>query len=333
MPDTVLVTGATGFVGNHLIARLIKDGYTVRCLVRDKEKAEELKQRYSVELVYGDVTDRQSLKGISKGVSYVFHLAAVGHVSAISEESYRLFTGTNEGGTMNMIKEFRNSDSLRKFVHFSSTAAMGPIGLPVLNECSRPNPVTPYQKSKYRSEKIVLAAAERIGFPAVIVRPCMIYGPGGTGEFYKFCRLMKKGFFPKVGLGENLTPLVYVEDVVSGAVLAALNGKSKEAYILASEKSIPMDEMRNLIMKSIGTKAPYLFVPSPVALLGAKLLEWACSICGKEPIATYRNIKSTVTDRTFDITKAQTELDYRVKKNFEEGIAETIQWYKTQGLI
>ncbi|MCR1919991.1 NAD(P)-dependent oxidoreductase [Frisingicoccus caecimuris] len=330
----VLVTGATGFVGGHLVPELLKRNFKVICLVRNMEKGKVLKKKYGeINLIQGDVTKPETLKGISENIDYVIHLAAMGHVSAVTEESFKQFVDINEIGTKNLIKEFLSSKQLKKFIHFSSTAAMGPALSPVLDEQSLPNPKTPYQRSKYRSEQIVIKAFKEHQFPGLIVRPCMIYGPGGYGEFHKFCRLMKKGVFPKVGLGKNLTPLVYVKDVVSATILALGNGHPGESYIIASEQSIPMDELRKDIVNAIGTKSPYFFVPSFLALFGAKVIETLFPILGKEPIVTYANIKSTIVDRTFDINKAKSELEYEPSYSFEEGIEKTIRWYKSQGRI
>lgn len=329
----ILVTGGTGFVGMHLIPRLLKKNFEVVCLVRSKEKADILKKAYPVETVIGDTTDSSSLKNISDNIDYVIHLAAMGHVSAVTEEAFRAFVNVNEKGTENLINEFLTSTQLKKFIHFSSTAAMGPIGTPILDETSIPNPKTPYQKSKYRSEQIVTNSFKNKRFPGVIIRPCMIYGPGGYGEFHKFCRLMKRGIFPKVGLGKNLTPLVFVEDVVSAAVLALDNGRNGETYIIASETSIPMDKMRKYIMKSIGKSAPYIYIPGFAALAGAAFIEKVSALLGKEPIVTYRNIKSTIVDRTFNIDKSKRELGYLPECQFKDGIKKTIDWYKSQNRI
>lgn len=327
----VLVTGATGFVGQTLVPELINRGYSVVCLVRNMDKGKALFGD-TVSLVQGDTTDPLSLKSIPEDINYVIHLAAVGHISAVTDESFALFVGVNETGTQNLINELKTRKELIKFIHFSSTAAMGPIGTPIQNESSIPNPTTPYQKSKNRSEKIVREASSN-GFPGVILRPCMIYGVGGYGEFYKFCKLMKKGFFPKVGLGKNLTPLVNVKDVVNAAILAMDNGIIGETYIIASADSIPMDELRNLIISNIGKWSPYIFVPSFLALFGAKLIETVSPLFGKEPIVTTTNIRSTILDRTFDISKAESELGYKPRISFKDGIRETVLWYKANGKI
>lgn len=330
----VLVTGGTGFIGTHLVRELIKEGHETAVLVKSKEKGEGLKQRLPVTVIYGDVTKMEEMDRLDEeAYDVVFHLAAVGHVSAASEESYEWFRKINEAGTENLISAFKKSQRLKKFIHFSSTAAMGFLEKSVLNELSVPNPLTPYQKSKFRSEQLPIKAWKESGFPAFVLRPCMVYGPGGYGEFYKFCRLMKKGLFPRVGRKRNLTPLVYVGDVVTASIRSMDAGKPGETYIIASKTSIEMDDLHGLIMKEIGSKSPYLYIPSRLALLGAGGLEAIAGALKKEPVVTRQNIRSTITDRTFDIQKIQKELGFAPQMSFEEGIHNTILWYKEQGRI
>ena len=328
----VLVTGATGFIGQHLVPKLLHNGYTVTCLIRDREKAEALDYRDSVGFVYGDVTKPESLH-FDIDFDYVIHLAAMGHVSAASEEAYRQFKEINEGGTDNLIKALAVNKSLKRFIHFSSTAAMGPIGVPVLNEDMENNPQTPYQKSKDRSERVSLDAFAENSFPCVIIRPCMVYGPGGEGEFLKFCRLMKKGLFPKVGRGKNLTPMVYVDDVVEATLLALNKSTIGNVYIIASADSYPMDMIRNHVVDCIGVNPPYVYVPLWAAILYSKMLEVFCRVVKKTPIVTSTNIRSSSTNRTFDITKAKSELGYDPKTPLLDGIKATIQWYRQENLL
>lgn len=328
----VLVIGGTGFIGKYLVNRLLTGGYTVFCLVRSQEKAKPLEEQ-GVCCIIGDVTDINSLEKIPVSeIDIIIHLAAMGHVSASSEEAYQQFVSINEHGTNNLLSVFKNSERLKKFIHFSSTAAMGHIGIPILNEQSVPNPVTPYQKSKYRSEVIVEEAFRKEKMPTIIFRPCMVYGPGGYGEFYKFCKLMKKGIFPKVGMGKNLTPLVYVTDVVNAVMHVIDKGVAGETYIVASEQSIELDQMHNFIMDALEVKAPYIYVPAKVALLAAWVLEKMFGLLKKEPIVSLQNMKSTITDRTFDISKIK-GIGYQQETAFEVGIRNTVNWYKSQGRI
>lgn len=197
----VFVTGGAGFIGRYVVRELLEKGYDVTCLVREQTNLKDMPK--GIQFVFGDITKKDTLKGLNEGMDYVVHLAAMGHVSAVSEAAYQQFVSINEEGTRNLIEEFRQSGQLKKFVQFSSTAAMGPIGLPVLDENSKPNPLTPYQKSKYRSECVMREAFEKFSFPSVVVRPCMVYGPGGPGGIPQILPADEKGDFPKSGKREK----------------------------------------------------------------------------------------------------------------------------------
>jgi nucleoside-diphosphate-sugar epimerase len=140
--------------------------------------------------------------------------------------------------------------------------------------------------------------------------------------------LMRKGFFPKVGFGKNLTPLVHVKDVVQGAILSAAKGFPGEVYLIASEHSIELDTMRRLVMDSWGTNSLYPYVPAWLMYSFAWGSEFISKITGRSPIVTRRNIASTVWDREFSIAKARRDLGYKPCVSFADGINETVDWFK-----
>jgi nucleoside-diphosphate-sugar epimerase len=327
----VLVTGAAGFVGNYLVKELLKKKVSVRALVRKNSNIKDMTNN-GVELVYGNITDRDSLQGITENVDVVYHLAAMGHVSAASEEAYRKSYEVNVTGTQNLIEECLKAE-VKRFIHFSSTAAMGLIKQPTIDESAECQPSTPYQRSKYESEQCVNAYFRDKDLPSLILRPCMIYGVGGRGEFLKWCRLIKKGFFPKVGMGENLTPFVHVKDVVQAAVLAADNGQEGETYLVASEQSYSLTLIRNLVAKHLDVKKPYVYVPKWAALAGTYALENAAKWLKFTPVVTSKNIRSISTDRVFSIEKAENQLGYHSLMDLETGIKETVHWYRDQGYL
>ena len=329
MKELVFMTGATGFIGKYIVDRLLAKGYAIRCLIRESSNIDYLKDKPDIQTVVGDITKPETLKGIGDGVSYVLHLAATGHIAAMSEEAFREFVSINEGGTRNLIEAFKGG-GLKKFISFSSTAAMGPVGTDIQSEKSIPNPKTPYQKSKLRSEQVALDAFKE-GFPSLIVRPCMVYGVGGKGAFYTFYRLMTKGRFPRVGKGESLTPMAYVTDVADGAIAAMERGKPGEVYILAGAQSYGIDDIRNTIVKYAGGNPPYVHLPKGLAFFGVSALEKLYTLLGKEPIATLENVKSSAADRTFDISKARSEIGYDPRVGLDEGIKKTVGWYKEMG--
>jgi len=326
-----LVTGATGFVGSYLVQRLEAEGHQCRCLVRSKHRAEAMPTLAHAELIEGDVTEPTSLSGMADGVDYVFHLAAEGHVSAVSEVAYRRFEQVNVQGAQNVVEACAGT-GISKLVHFSSTAAMGLIHAPVVDETTPCQPATSYQRSKRQGETVVLTTARNKDVPVVIIRPCMVIGAGGHGQFRKFVRLMARGLFPKVGRGANLTPVIHVQDVVHGAMLAAERGIPGETYLLVGG-SYPMDEIRQFVVAALGTSPPYPYLPTWLVLAGAWAVETLACTAGRVPIVTRRNIASTVADRVFSIEKAKRQLGFAPQVRLAEAIRETVAWYQTQGIL
>ena len=325
----VLVTGGTGFVGSYLVPELLRHGMTCRLLTRSISSAED---RFPGEIDFfeGDVTQAETLKGVAKGVTHVIHMAAEGHVTAMSDEALRSFVNVNVRGTENLLRAC-SGHGIKRFVHFSSTAAMGRINKAGrIDERDTPQPATPYQQSKLASERAAQETGRQVDIPVVILRPCMIYGPGGKGEFHKFCRLMAKGMFPRVGLGPNLTPLVHVRDVVQSAVLALEKGLPGSVYLVASERSLPMAEMRQLILKHWGGRAIYPYIPLWIMLALAWGFERLGQVTGKAPMVTRRNVFSTVASREFSIDKAKSEIGYQPLVPFDEGIGETVAWFRKE---
>ena len=152
-----LVTGAQGFVGRHLVQALSEAGERVRVLVRGDKPLQSLAGLEGVQVHRGDITDPASLTGVGQGVSRVYHLAAAGHVSAVSAAAHAEFMRVNVEGTKNLLNACARQ-GVERFIHFSSTAAMGLIKKSLVDERDTPRPVTPYQKSKLASEAMALGS-------------------------------------------------------------------------------------------------------------------------------------------------------------------------------
>ncbi len=320
-----LVTGATGFVGSRLVPLLLDAGVEVRALTRSLERAAALPRASEMETVTGDITRAETLDGVAEGCDVVFHMAAEGHVSAVSEEAEARFKLVNVTGTENLVRACADAH-VDRFVHFSSTAAMGLVRKPVVDETDEPQPATPYQRSKHLGEAIALSVGRETDVPVVVLRPCMVYGPGAVGEFGKMARLMRRGMFPKVGAGRNLTPLVHVDDVAAAAVAAAERGVPYDTYLIASDRSPAMDELRGWIMEGWGKRAPYPYVPAWFMRAAALAFEALGHATGRAPLATRRNIDNTVFDRVFSIDKARRDLGWRPAVDLHDGVVATVRW-------
>ncbi len=327
-----LVTGATGFIGRHLVRELLARRQTVRCLVRKSSDVNVL-PRESVQLHTGDVVEPHTLEGAADGVAVVYHLAALGHVGAVTDEAYRRFVEVNVTGTRHLIEECLRA-SIRKFLHASSTAAMGLIPSRTVDESTEPRPVTPYQRSKLQGEREVLRYWQQRQFPAVIARPSMVYGPEGEGsEFLRVARLVRRRRFPIFGRGRKLTPGVYVSDLVAGLILAAEKGRAGEVYILTGRESFEFDRMLDLIARSLGVRRPGPHLPMWFGFAAGWCFEMLSKLTRATPAMTRQNLRSLTADRVFSIDKARRELGYEPLVPLAEGVERTVTWAQEHGLL
>lgn len=324
-----LVTGASGFIGPYLVKRILSEGHFCRCLVRDPRKI-ELGPSDRLEIVKGDVTRPETLQGIADGIDRVLHLATLGHMSNF-KVAPEMFEAVNVAGTRHILQAALEA-GVERVVHCSSVAAMGICEDNPATEESACNPHHPYGKSKLKGEEVVRAFAAR-GLPACILRFSMVYGPGDWRDMLKLTRMAKKGLFPRVGNRPKLTPLIHVQDAVEAVLRAVEKGKSGETYLITNARSEPFDRLREMILEGLGIRRPALFVPEKLALGLATLAESIFTRLGKVPPVSRKNIESTLADRVFSIEKARKELGFMPKVDPEEGIRETVRWYRQKGWV
>ena len=298
--------------------------------MRNNSETDFLKAR-GVELVEGDITRSESLKGIADGIDRVLHMATLGHMSNFSVTE-SMFEAINVHGTRNIMTEALRA-GVERIVHCSTVAAMGICTEVPATEKSVCNPHHPYGRSKLQAEQIVLGMVEDKGLPAVIVRFSMVYGPGDPRDILKLPRLTRKGLFPKVGRRPKLTPLIHVDDAIRGLLLAAEKGATGERYLITNPQSLPFDEIRKILQSALGVTRLPLYVPEWTALAAASLAETIFPIIGKTPPVSRKNIESTLADRVFSIEKAKREIGFKPQVDPVEGLKETVEWYKKQGWV
>lgn len=325
-----LVTGASGFIGPYLVKKLHADSHFCRCLVRDPNKF-QLGASPNLEIIAGDVTRPETLKGIAEHIDCVLHLATLGHMSNFTVPP-EMFLSVNVKGTENIMREALAS-GVKRIVHCSSVAAMGICTDNPATEKSRCFPHHPYGKSKLKAEELVRSLVKNRQLPACIVRFSMVYGPGDWRDMLKLTRLAQKGLFPKIGNRPKLTPLVHVDDAVQGILLAAENGTPGETYLITNAQSEPFDRIRLILQEALGIRRFPLYAPEWMALAMASLIEKTFTMIGKTPPVARKNIESTIADRVFSIEKAQKELGFAPRMDPETGIKETVRWYLQNGWV
>lgn len=307
-----LVTGATGFIGAHLVHRLLAAGANVRALVRPRWRGASLPfPPDRVDLVWGDVTDAASVYRAVHGVDTVFHLAA--HASAWAR-SPSVFDTVNRGGTA-LVCDAALRHGIRRVVHVSTELAADSVPL-----------LTPYQVSKRAAEAVVQGIAAR-GGDAVIVRPTRVFGPGAMTEANALTRLIdlhRRGLFRfRVADGGVRANYVYVDDVARGIVQAACRGRSGATYYLGGA-NYSVGEFLELIDRATQRRRIVVVLPVPAALAVATLSEWGAHL-GVPPVVTRAWLRLFLGDRPISSHRAEQELDYR-PGSVVEAIETTVRW-------
>ena len=329
------MTGATGFLGRHVVAAAKAAGWIVRVLARPTSNLGPIAGLYD-EVHTGDITDALSLRGSCEGVTAVVHCAcAVASTFDAGRAAESAFMAVNAEGTANLADEVMKVPGLR-FVQVSSTAAMGAPQTTVVGPDSPCNPKTPYQRSKRAAEELLLERASR-GLNVVIVRTCVIAGPGKErSELLKMFKLVKAGLFPF--LGNNLEvqkPLIDVDDVVQALLLATERGTPGGIYLVTSGARHTMREILEVAQSLTGGPRTHLPIPVAAARLAAKafakagrfLPDWNVPI-------TDERIDLFLADRQIDISRAERELGYAPKhQSVEEMLGATYRYYRQRGMI
>jgi dihydroflavonol-4-reductase len=323
-----LVTGANGFVGSHLVERLLSRDYRVISLVRKTSNLRWL-SGLKVEYVYADISEKDSLKNVSKDVDFVFHVA--GLTKAKSKEEY---FRANYQGTKNLIEAcVEDNPQIKRFVYISSQAAVGPgkDGQP-LDETAPGNPITDYGKSKLEGEKIVLECSSRL--PVTIIRPPAVYGPKDS-DILSFFKVANKGFKTLLGKGESYLSLCYIEDLVEGIILAAESPKAiDQIYFIADDRIYSLREAFEIIAQVLNKKAITLRIPNIFLFMVAFISENIFSLLGKPTVINMQKAKE-ITQKYWlcDVSKAKRDLGFSPKYRLEEGAKKTVRWYKENGWL
>ncbi len=322
------VTGATGFVGSHLVDRLLSLNYEVFCLKRKTSNLQWLEGK-KVNLVEGDLFDNNVLDEAIKKVDFVFHVAGV-----IKSKKKEGFYKGNVEATKNLIEiTYKVNPGLKRFVFISSLAACGPNpDDKPLTEDYIPRPVTTYGISKREAEKEVIKFRDKI--PVTIIRPPAIYGPRDT-EILIYFRTFQKGLNSIIGFGDKYLSLIYVEDFVKGIILASQSEiKSGSVFFISGDGEYNWNEIAEVTSKILNKNSIKIRIPHFV-VYSVGFIAQMLSVFSKN--AATLNI-----EKCFDITrekwvcsneKAKKILGYVPDYNLEEGFNKTILWYKNNNWL
>ncbi|MBA4205002.1 NAD-dependent epimerase/dehydratase family protein [Pannonibacter phragmitetus] len=309
-PRLALVTGGSGFVGGHLIRRLLSDGWRVLALGRsDKARAEI--EALGAEPVEGDLLDRTALAGAMEGIEVVFHVAA--HFKLWGPMS--LFRRINVEGTRNVVEAAERA-AVRRIVYVSAAAVV--MGRPepmrgVTEDMPlHKMPFAPYAASKAEAEEVLLAAnGRRAGFSTVAIRPPFIWGPG-MPALDRMVETVRAGQFQWVAGGGQALSTCHVDNLCHALILAADRGSGGEAFFVSDGEDTTLKSFLTRLLASRGVTPKDRAVPFGIAwtMAGVMGAVWRIFRRKGEPPVTRQMLRFIGKDFTIDVSRARNQLGY-----------------------
>ncbi len=321
----VLVTGATGFVGSHLVDALRAAGRPVRAIVRASSDTTRLRGS-ECEIRVAALSDAQAWASALDGVDVVFHLAAA--TRARDEAEYRRANVEPTAALMAAVSAMQRP---ARVVFLGTIASVGPAldGRPV-SEDAAPRPLTAYGRSKLEAERVVLGSTN---VPAVVLRPQAIYGPRDR-DLFTFFRLARLGIQPVPAGPDRPVQLIHVRDVVTALLAAADSAHTGRVYHIAEPAIRPWSQVAALIADAVGRRPIRVALPR-IVLRGAALLsEGTARLAGRSTIFNRDKVRELLAPAWICTTdRAAAELNFRAAIPLEQGIRETADWYRTEGWL
>jgi nucleoside-diphosphate-sugar epimerase len=316
MPDRVLVTGATGFVGSHVAHALAKAGYEVRCGVRASSSTRWI-SGLPVERVGLDMKGRAEDFSLAvENVDLVVHAAGI--TRSRRAEDYH---AVNAGGTRKLASAALGA-GVRRFVLISSLAARGPDG--------RDHPESTYGRSKLEAEEYLRALDSQM--EPVILRPTAVYGPRDT-DLLPLFKMARVGFLP-LPSGANVLQPVYAEDVARAALAAARKAAGSGPFPVAEAARYTWGDVVAGLEKALGRNVRAVRLPPAAFPLAGRAAEWAARALSAAPIIDERRGRDLAARTwTCDVSDTERALGWRAEVPLFEGLERTALWYEQSGWL
>jgi len=327
----VLVTGAAGFIGGHLVEMLVERGDEVRALVRPGGDTSHLRTLTGVEIMHGDLTDAASLKCAVRRMRVVYNVAAKTGPWGL-EEAY---SAVNVQGLADLMHAAMDA-GVQRIVHTSSITVYGHHLHGIVTEDYPYGAANnPYSRTKIAGEKLVSNLVKEYGAPVVVVRPAWVYGPRDIASFSRFVNLVESGKGFIIGAGKNIVPVVYVRDVVQGLIKAGEAGGQVigRVYNLADDRRVTQAEYLNTIANALHVPHVSRKLPFSAVYLAGRTAEAVWQAMGRRkaappPLTTY-GVTLLGGNQQFSIDRARRELGYAPEFDVKRGVVEGVRWYLT----
>jgi dihydroflavonol-4-reductase len=332
--ELTLVTGATGFLGQHLVRALRQRGLPVRALVRPRARSDDARlqmlEAQGVQIIYGDLSDQDTLRMALRDVRGVFHLAGRLFAPGVAEGEYKRI---HIEGTRNLITRCAEAGSPPFIVHCSTTGVLGPTGREPADEETPLRPSNTYERTKAIGEQLALALARQHGLRLVVARPALVYGPGDL-HLLGWFRSIRRGYYRVVGSGQNLLHPIYIDDLIDGLLRCAESpAASGRVYHLVGDHPLPIRDLGAQIARAQGRRLARMRLPLALARGAAALLEALPGISPARLPLTQSRITFMTQSRAYCGARASRELGFVPRVPLPEGLRRTVDWYHSEGLL
>jgi len=326
----VLVTGATGFIGSHVVDTLQHADANIVCIARPTSDLRWLKDK-DIHIINASLDNPESLIPAVQGIDMIIHVA--GLTAARNDEE---FLRGNRDSTKNLLEIARTyAPNLQRFLHVSSQTVTGPSSslIEPVHEDSPLYPITAYGRSKKAAEEVVREYAQY--FPITIVRPPAVYGERDTA-ILTFFQSVAKGIVPLIGFDEKKVSLIHGIDLARGIVEAAFSAQTiGETYFVSSEEFYDWKQIAEITKNAFGKSIVMpIRVPHATVMMLAGLSEFFGKFSSKPPVLNYEKGKDLIQPYWIcSVDKAKRDFGWKQHISIEEGIKRTVDWYKEHSWV
>jgi nucleoside-diphosphate-sugar epimerase len=317
------VTGGTGFIGSLLVEQLVQKNWEVYCLVRKTSSLKWL-QKLPVQLVQGDLFAEESLAATLAQATHVFHLA--GATKGLTSADY--FRSNSEATRALLQACAHHAKHIERFVYVSSIAAAGPSreGHHV-TEDETPRPISVYGRSKLEGERACAEFANKL--PLTIARPPIVYGPRDR-DVYEYFKQVRLGVRLRPGRQKRVYSLIHVQDLAAGLITLAQHPRAAgETYFITNPEPVEWVQLGLAIGRALQKRTIQITVPVFVTSIIAALSELAAFIVRKPGLLNFDKVREMrETHWTFSGEKARAQLGFTPSLSLEEGLRQTVEWYR-----
>ncbi|GAC1312128.1 MAG: NAD-dependent epimerase/dehydratase family protein [Ktedonobacteraceae bacterium] len=320
---TILVTGATGFLGSALVTELVRQQHSVRILARDEQKAHS-QFGEAVTIIPGEITDEQQVRQAVDGATEIYHLVGRLYHPSIPTDLYRM---THVEGTRVLLAVCQGQSQLRRIVHCSTTGVHGVTSATPAAEDAPFAPTNPYEATKLEAELLTLKAYREDRLPVSVIRPGLVYGPGDLHLLGLFLSI-KKGLFRVINGGRALLHPIYIDDMTSAFLLCARHPEAiGRSYNIAGERPVSIRELAITIAHAMDKELPTGSIPLWLANLAADIFATLPGFQGESAPLTRSRVKFLTNSRVYNCSRAANELGFKARIDLEKGMRQTAKWY------